>query len=179
MASAIISMFFIGQVTLKYFLTKLTQMRIEQVKTQIVEYLEENGSASVSELVRAVGCGKSTIYEALSELESAGKVQSTMYRNRRMISLTYGIPKYVKALLAVTILCILSFIFFTSHPSQTMTVNLNGAKVVYVFIGPAIVPVIALSVITGFWMAIVVLKYEDLYGFVRIVRSFVQYLRRI
>jgi len=147
-------------------------MRIDQVKTQIVEYLEENGSASVSELVRAIGCGKSTIYEALSSLESEGKVTSTMRRNRRIVTLTYGVPNYLKTLISLTAICLALLATFGSSPTEKIVVNLDGGEthVVYV-VGPVIIPVIALSVLTGFWIAVAMFKQDDLYALFKHVRA--------
>jgi len=131
-------------------------MRIDQVKTQIVEYLEENGSASVSELVRAIGCGKSTIYT------------STMRRNRRIVTLTYGVPNYLKTLISLTAICLALLATFGSSPTEKIVVNLDGGEthVVYV-VGPVIIPVIALSVLTGFWIAVAMFKQDDLYALLR------------
>lgn len=134
-------------------------MKIEEAREKILEYLEENGSANVSQLARVVGCGKSTLYDAIAELEAEGKIKSEMKRNQRVIVLTCIVPKYIKALFWLTLAFILFYYYAYSNPSK-IKINFNGSE--YMYIGLEFIPLFILSILVGFWLGVIILKEEDL-----------------
>ena len=137
-------------------------MKIDEVKEMVIEYLKDKGSANISELMRYANCGRQTIYDAINELVSEGKVKTQMVRNRRMVLLNRGVPAYLKSLFLLTVVVALVNVFMLYHPSdKLMVVDLhNNSEVLYIS-APPIAPIVALSILVGYWLAVLTLKFED------------------
>jgi len=156
-------------------------MRVEEVKEKVIEYLRENGSANVSELMRYAKCGKATIYKAIRELEENGVIKTRMVRNRRLVYLVEGVPSYLKYLTAVTLAVLsLAFVSFTYQTADVMTVNLsdlnNSVKIekinYYCIIDlPPLIFLMVTSVLIGYWLAVLTLKYNDIVETVDYIKS--------
>jgi len=129
----------------------------EEVRLKVIEYLRDNGSANISELVREIGCGKQTVYDVVASLEAEGRAKSSIVRGKRIVRLTAIMPDYLKVLTSVTILLLLFTRIPLLKPSLVVHTDAEGCLVVY----PSIA-VFLLSIVFGFWMAVVVLKQEDL-----------------
>jgi len=137
-------------------------MKIDEVKEKVIEYLKDKGSANISELMRYANCGRQTIYDAIKELESEGKVKTQMVRNRRMVLLNQGVPTYLKSLFWLTFVIALVNVFMLHHPSdRLMVVDLHNNNEVLYIPAPPIAPIVALSILIGYWLAVLTLKFED------------------
>jgi len=132
-------------------------MKYEIVKERVVEYLKHNGSANISELVKALNCGRQTIYDVVSELEQEGRVTSELYRGKRIVKLVEGIPVYVTVLMILSVFSVIWLVISAYY--EIFFVKLDSGVVV--LIGNPL-PLIITSIITGFWLAVFVLKPEDL-----------------
>ena len=138
-----------------------TGYRDEEVAEKIVEVLEDMGSANLTELCRIIGCGKSTIYRAVSILESKGIIETRLIRGRRIAILKERTPAYLKALAGLT-----AFVFFLCYldfrSASVVTVNMHSnpsAGVVLPSVAPA--SIVVLSILAGYWAAVLMLKPND------------------
>jgi|GEM_PF-5553894 len=132
-------------------------MKYEIVKERVVEYLKHNGSANISELVRTLNCGRQTIYDVVGELEQEGKVTSELYRGKRIVKLVEGIPVYITVLMFLTAISTMWLVLSSYY--EMFFVKLDSDAVVVV--GNPL-PLVILSHLTGFWLAVFLLKPEDL-----------------
>ena len=160
-------------------------MRVEEVKEKIVEYLKENGCANVSELMRFSKCGKSTIYNAIRELEEEGVIKTKKIKNRKMVYLVNKIPNYLKYLTALTaVILSLAFVSFSFKPANTLVVNfssldqsalnnyyLNNYNNCYIIEIQSLIFILTFSVLVGYWLAVLTLKYEDIVESIIYIKS--------
>lgn len=138
-------------------------MRTDEIKVKIVEYLRENGSASISELVREFKCGRQVVYDAVKELQAENKVRTELRRGRRLVILTGVVPRYIKVLTTLTILNVMLVLLFTSAQSDLIQIHLANEYNNGILISSTFPPfVITLSILFGFWLAVFLLKREDL-----------------
>jgi len=138
-----------------------TGYRDEEVAEKIVEVLEDMGSANLTELCRTIGCGKSTIYRAVKILETKGIIETRLIRGRRIAILKERTPAYLKVLAALTALTsFLCYLDFRSASALTVNMNMNSNPGV---VQPSTAPafIIILSILAGYWIAVLMLKPND------------------
>lgn len=153
-------------------------MRVEEVKERVIEYLKENGCANVSELMRYAKCGKATIYKAIKELESKGVIKTKMVKNRKMVYLIENIPNYLKYLTVLTlIVSFLTLFSLSPKPSDVITVNLSDLNQCekfnhyYIIELPPLIFISTLSVLIGYWLAVLTLKHDDIFETINYIKS--------
>ena len=144
--------------------SKKRRLHIEEVKEHIIEYLRENGSANMSELYRAIGCSKQTIYDSVRSLEDEGKVKTRMVRNRRIVTLVESVPVYLKVLTAITVLCVFAHYIgqVTLQPDVTVNLDSGDGGVVYKPPQFTVATLFLLQILAGYWFAVITFKSEDL-----------------
>ena len=136
-------------------------MDVDEVKEKVIEYLEKNGMSHVSELQRAIGCGRGTIYRAIRELEEEGKVVTKKKRDKRYVELRGCIPSYLKILIVATVIVAIITVYDLNFNGMGMVINLSSHDEVTVVHEVNVSPVFA-SFLVGFWVATIAFRFEDL-----------------
>lgn len=157
-------------------------MRIDVVKAKIVEYLNENGSAIVSDVYRYVGCGKETFYRALNELIREGVIEDSRRGKYRVIFLKNVVPSYVKVIAIITIfVVILSVVPYSD--GGAFEINMDSGVKVVPYPDKSFFYLVMIYLL-GVWTGVIVLKPEDLrpivdnvYSLIRKVYSAVKNVR--
>ena len=137
-------------------------MKADEVREKVIDYLKENGSANMTELWREIGCGKQTIYDVVRELEEEGKVKSSIVRGRRVVTLIGIIPNYLKTLIVVTFSTLI--LFGVETKANPIIVNTSGGwDYTSSIVAYPPISTVLLSLLTGFWIAVFMLRYDDVY----------------
>lgn len=131
------------------------------MKEKIIQYLKDNGMSHVSELQRAIGCGRSTIYKAIAELEDEEKITSIKRRDKRYIKLRMFVPTYIKMLIVATVFIAIFTYYDFMIKDVGVVINFSTHKNV-AFIQDVKVSPILVSFLLGFWIATVMFRSEDL-----------------
>lgn len=145
----------------------MSRASVEEVQDRIQDYLRENGSANISELVRYLGCARGTVYNAIEAMEENNTVSTSYSGNKRIVTLRNSFPGYLKVFLTALSAVVALRYMEGTIVHELVRVNLlssgntvsNGATDISI-IYPSIATILLIFLL-GFGAAIVVLKYED------------------
>lgn len=154
----------------------MARISVEEAQDQIEDFLRENGSANISELVRELGCARGTVYNAIENMEEHDMVSTSYSGNKRVVTLRNAFPGYLKVFLFALSITVALRYMEGVIVHELVKVNLlgsgsevsegaTGVSIIY----PSVITILLIFLL-GFGAAIIVLKYEDvqeIYGLLR------------